>query len=399
MRHSNRLAVMVAAIALVAAACGSSSKTTTASGGDTTTVPTGQKSIGAGEGAVSILAWPGYAENGSNDPKVNWVKPFEAASGCKATVKYFGTSDEAFNLFKTGAYDVVSSSGDATLRMVADQDAAVINTSLLTNWNDLDPLLTTKPWNSVNGVVYGVPHGWGANLLMYNKNVVKPAPDSWGAVFDATSPYKGKITGYDSPIYIADGALYLMKTKPDLGIKDPYALDDTQFQAVVDLMKVQRPLIGEYWSDYLKEQEAFTKGSLVLGTTWQITTNGVLADKASPPVDAIIPKEGSTAWSDSWMIDAKAKHPNCAYKWINWVTNPDTQAQIAEYFGEAPANLKACSLTTDKNHCKAYHAGDATFYGRLSYWKTPTAKCLDGRADVTCKDYAAWTAAWDEIKG
>jgi putative spermidine/putrescine transport system substrate-binding protein len=389
---------MVAAIALVGAACGSSSKTTTASGGNST-VPTGQQSIGTGEGAVSILAWPGYAENGSNDPKVNWVKPFEAASGCKATVKYFGTSDEAFNLFKTGAYDVVSSSGDATLRMVADQDAAVINTSLLTNWKDLDPLLTTKPWNSLNGVVYGVPHGWGANLLMYNKNVVKPAPDSWGAVFDATSPYKGKITGYDSPIYIADGALYLMKTKPDLGIKDPYALDDTQFKAVVDLMKVQRPLIGEYWSDYLKEQEAFTKGSLVLGTSWQITTNGVVADKASPPVDAIIPKEGSTAWSDSWMIDAKAKHPNCAYKWINWVTNPDTQAQIAEYFGEAPANLKACSLTTDKNHCKTYHAGDATFYGQLSYWKTPTAKCLDGRTGVTCKDYAAWTAAWDTIKG
>jgi putative spermidine/putrescine transport system substrate-binding protein len=399
MRNVNRLAVLAAALALVTAACGSSSKSTQTGGGSSTSAPAGQQSIGAGEGAVSILAWPGYAENGSNDPKINWVKPFEAATGCKATVKYFGTSDEAFNLFKTGQYDVVSSSGDATLRMVADQDAAVINTSLLTNWNDLDPLLKVKPWNSVNGVVYGVPHGWGANLLMYNKNVVKPAPDSWGAVFDANSPYKGKVTGYDSPIYIADGALYLMKTKPALGIKDPYALDDTQFKAVVDLMKVQRPIIGEYWSDYLKEQEAFTKGSLVLGTTWQITTNGVQADKTSPPVDAIIPKEGSTAWSDSWMIDAKAKHPNCAYMWINWITKPDIQSQVATYFGEAPANLKACSLISDKTFCTQYHAGDATFYGQLSYWKTPTAKCLDGRTDVTCKDYAAWTAAWDEIKG
>ena len=397
MRHANRLALVAAALALVAAACGSSSKSTTPAG--STTVPAGQQSIGPGEGSVSILAWPGYAENGSNDPKVDWVKPFVAATGCKATVKYFGTSDEAFNLFKTGQYDVVSSSGDATLRMVADNDAAVINTSLLTNWNDLDPLLKTKPWNSVNDVVYGVPHGWGANLLMYNKNVVKPAPDSWGSVFDASSPYKGKITGYDSPIYIADGALYLMKTKPELGIKDPYALDDTQFNAVVDLMKVQRPLIGEYWSDYLKEQEAFTKASLVLGTTWQITTNLIQGDKTAPPVDAVLPKEGSTAWSDSWMIHAKAKHPNCAYKWINWVTKPDIQAQVAEYFGEAPANLKACALTTDKNHCQTYHAGDATFYGQLAYWKTPTAKCLDGRTDVTCKDYAAWTAAWDEIKG
>ena len=399
MRNVNRLAILAAALALVTAACGSSSKGGVAGGGSSTTVPAGQASIGTGEKALSILAWPGYAENGSNDPKTDWVKPFEAATGCKSTVKYFGTSDEAFNLFKTGQYDVVSSSGDATLRMVADNDAAVINTSLLTNWKDLDPLLTTKPWNSVNGVVYGVPHGWGANLLMYNKNVVKPAPDSWGAVFDANSPYKKHITGYDSPIYIADGALYLMKTKPDLGIKDPYALDDKQFQAVVDLMKVQRPLIGEYWSDYLKEQDAFIKGSTVLGTTWQITTNGVQADKTSPPVAAIIPKEGATAWSDSWMIDAKAKHPNCAYMWINWITKPDIQAQVATYFGEAPANLKACSLIADKGFCTQYHAGDATFYGKLSYWKTPTAKCLDGRTDVTCKDYAAWTAAWDEIKG
>jgi putative spermidine/putrescine transport system substrate-binding protein len=396
MRHANRLAVLVAALALVAAACGSSSKSSSTSA--STTAPAGQQSLGTSEKAVSILAWPGYAEDGSNDPKVNWVKPFETATGCKATVKYFGTSDEAFNLFKTGQYDVVSSSGDATLRMVADGDAAVINTNLLTNWNDLDPLLKTKPWNSVNGVNYGVPHGWGANLLMYNKNVVKPAPDSWGTVFDASSPYKGKITGYDSPIYIADGALYLMKTKPDLGIKDPYALDDTQFAAVVDLMKTQRPLIGEYWSDYLKEQEAFTKGSLVLGTTWQITTNLIQADKTAQPVAAVLPKEGSTAWSDSWMIDAKAKHPNCAYMWINWITKPDIQAQVAEYFGEAPANLKACSLTT-KGFCEQYHAGDPAFYGQLAYWKTPTAKCLDGRTDVTCKDYAAWTAAWDEIKG
>src|SRR5262249_384686 len=153
-------------------------------------------------------------------------KPFVDATGCKATVKYFNTSDEAFNLFKTGDYDTVSGSGDATLRIVADGDAAVINTNLLTNWNDLDPLLKRKPWNSVNGVVYGLPHGWGANLLMYNKNVVKPAPTSWAGTFDPSSPYKGKVTGYDSPIFIADGALYLEKTNPSLKITDPYALDD-----------------------------------------------------------------------------------------------------------------------------------------------------------------------------
>ena len=68
----------------------------------------------------------------------------------------------------------------------------------------------------------------------------------------------------------------------------------------------------------------------MLGTTWQLMTNGVQADKTSPPVKAIIPKEGSTAWSDNWMIRKNAKHPNCAYMWINWITKPDIQAQVAD---------------------------------------------------------------------
>src|SRR5581483_390906 len=172
--------------------------------------------IGKGEGQLSILAWPGYAENGSTESDINWVTPFEQQTGCKTSVKTFGTSDEAFQLFHTGEYDVVSASGDSFLRSVVNGDAAVINTKLLTNYKDLAPFLVNKPWNTYKGKPYGVPHGWGANLLMYNEDVVKPAPTSWGAVFDTSSPYSGKVTAYDSPIYIADAALYLEKTKPSL---------------------------------------------------------------------------------------------------------------------------------------------------------------------------------------
>ncbi len=374
----------------VFAACGSSS------GSAAKKKPTSGKTTG---GSVSILAWPGYAENGSTSKEVNWVTPFETESGCKASVKTFGTSDEAFQLFNTGQYDVVSASGDSSLRSVANGDAAVIDTAKVTTYGELAPFLKSKPWNSVDGKVYGVPHGWGANLLMYNDAAVTPAPDSWSVVFEATSPYKGKVTAYDSPIYIADAALYLSKTKPELKITNPYALDDTQFAAAVALLKQQKPNIGEYWSDYLKEQEGFTKSSLVLGTTWQVITNGVQADTASPKVTAIIPKEGSTAWSDSWMVSTKSKNVDCAYKWINWITSAKVQAQVAEYFGEAPANLSACTLTTTKDFCTTFHADDKTFYGQLAYWTTPTTKCLDGRTNVQCKAYKDWTAAWDEIKG
>jgi putative spermidine/putrescine transport system substrate-binding protein len=389
------------ALLLTGAACGSDDNGGGAAGSGepgTTAVPA-QTEIGAGEGAVNILAWPGYAEDGSTDPATDWVTQFETDTGCQANVQYFGTSDEAFNLFHSGDFDVVSASGDSSLRSVANGDAAPINTDLLTNYGDIAPFLKDQAWNSVDGVTYGVPHGWGANLLQFNTDVVDPAPTSWGAVFDPESPYAGKIAAYDSPIYIADAALYLMATQPDLGITNPYALDDTQFQAAVDLLQQQKPALAEYWSDYVAYEDSYRSGSTVLGTSWQIIVNTLQGEDPAVPVDAVLPEEGSTAWSDNWMISARAQHPNCAYESVNYITTPDVQAQVAQYFGEAPANLATCDLEGLAEFCDQYHADDQSFYEQLHYWTTPTAQCLDGRTDVTCKDYAAWAAAWTEIKG
>jgi putative spermidine/putrescine transport system substrate-binding protein len=354
-------------------------------------------SLGSGEGQVNIVAWAGYVENGSNDPKVDWVTGFEKQTGCKVNVKVAGTSDEMVTLMKTGEYDTVSASGDASLRLIYGGDVAPVNTDLVANYKDVFDGLKNKPWNSVDGVAYGIPHGRGANLLMYRTDVVKPAPTSWGVVFDPASPYRGKVTAYDSPIYIADAALYLMKHQPDLGIKNPYALDDKQFNAAIDLLKKQNQVIGEYWSDYTKEIQAFKSGDSVLGTTWQVITNLAQADKA--PVQAILPDEGATGWSDTWMVSAKSKHPNCAYLWMNHIISPEANAAVAEWFGEAPSNRLACGKTADKNHCTTFHAEDEAYFDKVWYWTTPVEQCLDGRSDVKCKDYAAWTQAWTTVKG
>ena len=382
-------------LAVATASCGSGG-----GGGGPTPVNTGPASVGAGEGALNIIVWAGYAESGANDPKVDWVTPFQNKTGCKTTAKIAGTSDEMVSLMRTGQFDGVSASGNATLRLMVGGFAAPVNVKLLTNYSDINPVLKDQAYNTYQGVHYGAPHGWGANLLMSRTDIVKPAPDSWGAVFDPNSPYKGKITAYDDPIYIADAALYLRSTRPDLKITDPYELDNTQFQAAVSLLKQQRANIGSYWSDYTKEQAAFANGDSVLGTTWQVITNLLLTDKNPSPVTAIVPKEGSTGWSDTWMVSSTAAHPNCMYKWMNWITSPDVQAQVAQWFGEAPANLKACSViaTADPNFCSTYHVDDASYLKHLSLWKVPLSDCGDSRGK-TCKGYQDWLNAWTDIKG
>ncbi len=383
---------LFAAGALLVAAC--------TTGPGASPAPSTITAVGDGEGKVTVLAWPGYVEDGTTSPEVDWVSSFEEETGCQVTVQTFGTSDEAFTLFQTNPtqYDVISASGDATLRLVAGGFVQPVNVDLIPSYAEIFPDLKDKDYNTVDGVHYGVPHGRGANVLMWRTDEVTTAPTSWGALFDPASEFAGKFSVYDAPIYIADAAVLLMATNPELNIKHPYALDDTQFAAAIDLLEKQKPAVGEYWGDYTKQISSFQNGNTVIGTSWQVIAN-VLKDSDPPtPIEVTKPVEGATGWSDTWMINSKTPNINCSYKFVNHITSAPINIQIAEYFGEAPGNSKSCALATNPDHCTIYHAEETDYWTDVWYWTTPVAKCLDGRTDVTCKDFAAWVEAWTAIR-
>jgi len=381
------VASLVAFVALLAAGCG---------GGSSNNNGNELQKVGKGEGKLSLVAWPGYV----TDP---WKSAFEKKTGCQVSVKEAGTSDEMVQLMRTGQYDGVSASGNATARLVDGGDVSPVNVDLVPNYKTVFSDIKDQPYNTFDGVHYGIPHGRGANLLIWNSNDVKPAPTSWDVLLDPkkAAKYKGKISAYDDPIYIADAAVYLKAHDPSLGIDNPYELNQKQFDAAVSLLKEQQPNVGEYWSDAAKQISAFTNGDDQVGTTWQYQYFALKADgqpvAASPASQGFLPKEGATGWSDTWMISSKAKHPNCMYKWMDWIVSPKVNAQVAEYFGEAPAQSKACANTKDPKFCAEYHAADPGFWKRVYYWNTPVADCGNGSSD--CKDYNAWVQAWTSIKG
>ncbi|MEN9922929.1 MAG: hypothetical protein RIS09_443 [Actinomycetota bacterium] len=386
--HFKKPFILLAASALFLAACSSGE---TADGNEAYAGPVGDTT-----GTINILAWPGYAEDGSTDPNVDWVTPFEEQTGCTVNVKTYGTSDEAVQLMQGGGYDVISASGDASLRLIYGGDLQPVNLDLIPNYVDIFENLKDRPWNTVDGKNYGVPHGRGANVLQYTLSEFDTAPTSWDIVFESDSPAAGKITAYDSAIYIADAAVYLMTHSPELGITDPYALDQTQFDAALALLEQQKPLVAEYWADYTKYIGAVQAGSITVGTSWQVIANVLNTDKAT--VGAVKPVEGATGWSDTWMISKDAEAIDCAYKWLNWIITPDINAQAAEWFGEAPANSKACDLTANPDHCTLYHAEETDYWSDVYYWKTPTETCLDGRTDVKCVPYSEWVKAWSSFR-
>ena len=348
-------------------------------------------SVGKTEGRLNLIAWEGYAQP-------EWVKPFQAATGCKVSVKYAGSSSEMVSLMANGGgqYDLVSASGDADLRLIYAGDVKPINISLIPSWKNFQTFLQSPSFNTIGGKHYGVSFEFGPNVLLYSTKTFKTAPSSWSVLYNKS--YAGQITVPDNPIQIADAALYLSKTQPKLGITDPYELTQAQFNATVALLKSEHPLIKKYWDLASQEISLFQSGTTVVGAAWPYQTNTLVA--AGAKVAETIPKEGATGWADTWMLATKAPDPNCAYKWMQWMTTPKIQAEDAISFGETPANKLACPLMDkiQKGSCAAYHANEpSSYFQSIKFWKTPLATCDNGKND--CVPFQSWVTAWTQIIG
>ncbi|HEY8178350.1 MAG TPA: extracellular solute-binding protein [Candidatus Limnocylindria bacterium] len=384
-----KIAGLLTALAMVASACGSDTPS-----GMATELP-------AAEDTLNLVIWAGYAEDGSNDPNFDWVTPFEDETGCQVNTTDGVDSTNMVSLMATGQYDGVSASGDATLRMIAAGTVAPVNLDLIPNYENVFDALKNQPHNTVDGVSYGVPHGRGANVLLYNTETFPEPPTSWDVIWDADSPAAGKISVYNYMIFIADAALHLKQTNPDLGIDDIYQLNEEQFNAAVALLEQQSAIVGERWNLATDQITSFGSGAMLAGSSWQYQLNTILAENPDAPVAATLPDEGSTGWSDTWMIASNAAHPGCMYRWMDWMLDPNTSAQATVWFGEAPTSAEACeeAEAMSPGHCDTFHATDEAYFDKVAFWSTPRADCNDDDDSTTCKDVDDWTEAWTTITG
>jgi putative spermidine/putrescine transport system substrate-binding protein len=353
--------------------------------------------IGKGEGRLNLLEWPGYSYK-------SFANKFQKDTGCKIHRKDAGTSQEMFALMHAngggggGQYDLVSASGDASLRLIFARDVKPINIKLIPSWKQFLPVFKSPAHNTIKGIHYGISLQWGPNTLIYNTKKVKPAPTGWSSIY--TGKYKGKLTVPNNPIQIADAALYLERTRPKLGIKDPYELTRAQLAAAVLLLKHQKPLLKRYWNYAPDEITSFANGDVWMGAGWPYQTLQLQGGKPPVPVKEIVPLP-TTGWADTWMLANRAPHPNCAYMWMKYVSTPQVQAKQALWFGETPVNPNACSYMNkeSKGSCAAYHLNEpASYYSKIKFWKTPVPTC-GWKKGNGCTDYNAWVQAWAQVQG
>ena len=356
--------------------------------------------IGEGEGEVSIVAWAGYVERGETDKSYDWVTKFEADTGCKVSVKTANTSDEMVALMNEGGFDLVTASGDASLRLIAGGRVQPINIDLIPSWSTVDDRLKDAPWHTVDGVHYGVPYMWGPNVLMYNTDVFKEAPTSWNVVFEKMDlpdgkSNEGRVQAYDGPIHIADAAQYLMFHKPELKITSPYELNEDQYKAALDLLRGQRALVGRYWHDAFIQMDDFKNEGVVASGSWPFQVGLLQSEKQ--PIASVIPEEGATGWADTTMMHIDSKHPNCAYKWMEHSLASNLQSDLAVWFGANPSVPAACTDGRGMLTAEICTANGMDDFEKIRFWTTPTAKCAQGEG--VCVPYYRWVSDYIAVIG
>ncbi|MEM9443039.1 MAG: ABC transporter substrate-binding protein [Pseudomonadota bacterium] len=355
--------------------------------------------LGDGEGQVNIVAWPGYIERGETDPNFDWVTSFEEATGCAVNVKTANTSDEMVALMNEGGFDLVTASGDASLRLVAGKRVQPVNVDLVPSWSEIDDRLKDAPWHTVDGVHYGVPYMWGPNVLMYNTEVFPEPPTSWDVVFkemdlpDGQSN-SGRVQAYDGPIHVADAANYLMANQPELGIEDPYQLNAEQYEAALNLLRGQRQIVSRYWHDAFIQMDDFKNEGVVASGSWPFQVN--LLKGEGLPIASTIPAEGATGWADTTMMHAEADNPNCAYMWMEHTLSSNLMSDLSVWFGANPAVPAACTDGRGMQTAEGCTTNGMDDFEKIKFWTTPVTQCA---TQDECVPYYRWVSDYIGVIG
>ncbi|NNF79397.1 MAG: ABC transporter substrate-binding protein, partial [Rhizobiales bacterium] len=297
-------------------------------------------------------------------------------------------------------FDLVTASGDASLRLIAGKRVQPVNIDLVPSWSTVDDRLKNAPWHTVNGKHYGVPYMWGPNVLMYSTEVFKELPKSWKVVFEEmTLPdgksNKGRVQAYDGPIHVADAANYLMKHKPELGIKSPYELNADQYKAALDLLRGQRKLVSRYWHDAFVQMDDFKNEGVVASGSWPFQVN--ILQSGGAKIASTIPEEGATGWADTTMMHAEAANPNCAYMWMEHTLSSNLMSDLSVWFGANPAVPEACTDGRGMQTAAGCTKNGMDDFEKIKFWTTPVSKCAT--QNNKCVPYYRWVSDYIGVIG
>jgi putrescine transport system substrate-binding protein len=286
---------------------------------------------------VNVYNWSDYIGETTIDD-------FTAATGIRVVYDTYSSAQEmqAKMLAGNSGYDVAVMEGISLPRFNKAGIYEKLDRAKLPKWSNLDPevLRIVDGWDSGNA--HAVPYTWGSVGITYNLDMLKERlpdadPSSLDTIFKPENAAKLADCGIsmlDSP---ADLVPMLLKY---LG-KDGDTTNVADYQAVVELFKPVRQHIRTFdntnYLNALPNQELCAVNSF----SGDYATAKARAAEAGVNVNLayFVPKTGAPAWVDCLCIPADAKNKENAYRFLDYLMEPEVIAKCTNFINYANGNL------------------------------------------------------------
>lgn len=374
--------------------------------------PTGPTST-SNPNFIRVVVPVGAVQNGSVNPKTDWVTPFEEQSGCLVQLRTANTDADAYKDLTYGIgnsyYDAILASPTVAGQLINAKAVAPLKTAQVTGYSGVSPRLRAAAPEVAGGTTYGLPYLWDSYVTGYNSGQIKTVPPTWTALFSPASAarHSGKITVPNDPVTLALAALYLQSSRPSLGITDPFELTSSQLAAAKQAVTAVHKDIGTWWNADSTVIGQLGDGQDVLGAvlTHQINelSRAGLPAAGVPSLTEAAGSGSTVAFLYSWMVSAHAHNPTCTYQFLSWMTSNSIQEQAAAFTSAAPVVPAACRGAAAAN-CAAYHFSSLPTARNVVFEHLPVANCAvaspggtAATAATNCATDAQWRATWKRI--
>ena len=291
--------------------------------------------LAAESGALQVLDWAGYGNDGGQSMFAQYVKTHPAN---KPKFTYMTNESDALAKIRAGLKADVFRPYVGWVKYFATSGLVQPwDTAKIPNFKHLNPFMVKA--GQYNGKQYGIPDDWGFDAILYRTDKVKPKARSWGLLFDER--YKGKIAWFDDLEMITIAGLYL-------GVKDPWNQTSAELQRSQKVLISKKHLARLIWSSETNLWEAFGSGDVWIAYAWP--NDWVQMRKKKLPVVYMHPKEKPIAWVGMFMLLQGTPRPHLAHAYVDAWSSEASAKWLEDNYGYGHANTLARPASSDLLH-------------------------------------------------
>lgn len=314
-------------------------------------------SASAADAGLVVFDWAGY-----EDPE--FFKAYTAKHGTEPTFAFFGDEEEAFQKLRAGfKADAAHPCSQSVPKWIEAGLLAPLDTSKITNWDNLIKDFRDIEAFKKDGKYYFVPMDWGNTAVTYRTDELKDEDVASLKAF-ADPQYKGRISVGDN---VDDAyALAFLAT----GVKDWTNVTEAQLDAASAFLREVHKNVRTYWADGASLAQLMQSGEVKLAWAWNETYKTMTAE-GHPVVMKRDTKEGMSSWVCGYVRLKDAKGPDDKfYDFINAWLEPDTSQYIVSEWGYGHSNADGMAKV-DAEELKKAGLDDAAKFRDNTLWQSP----------------------------